>query len=389
MTDQFGALLRQLRLRMGLTQEGLAERAGLGVRSIRGIETGQRTSSRTATVRLLADALELGPEERRELMSASGLDDDPSAVASWGSGRRVRDIGGERLLGYGSISVPYLPRDVDDELDRALASPGAVLLVHDSSSGARRTGYEALRRMLPDAVLVVDPKLSAPWDDHPSADIVVWLDKVLTPDSMDRADIGDLEVWLRSTARHWVLAIVSDELMDSTQARALEMLNSRVIRISGSLSKREQQAVSERFPDVENVHTLQDFVDIAERREADSRPFDSQHAADYQADTPEGVDRMSITTDVRMLADLVASRLIEPPLSIGLFGPWGSGKSFFMRLMSQRVQDLADAAGKAELAAGTRGRSVSSLLLVDPTGHLQCLALHGVQSVGEPGLAHL
>lgn len=72
MTSQFGALLRQLRLRADLTQEGLAERSALGVRTIRGLETGERADPRMGTVRRLADALRLDPGERAELLGAAG-----------------------------------------------------------------------------------------------------------------------------------------------------------------------------------------------------------------------------------------------------------------------------------------------------------------------------
>ncbi|GAB3573137.1 NACHT domain-containing protein [Amycolatopsis endophytica] len=71
MTSQFGALLRQWRRRAGLTQEQLAERSGVGVRSIRGLETGERGDPRLATVRLLAEALRLDPPEHDELLTAA------------------------------------------------------------------------------------------------------------------------------------------------------------------------------------------------------------------------------------------------------------------------------------------------------------------------------
>ncbi len=72
MTSQFGLLLRQWRQREGLSQEALAQRAALGIRTVRGLETGERTDPRMGTVRSLADALELTGAERAELFSAAG-----------------------------------------------------------------------------------------------------------------------------------------------------------------------------------------------------------------------------------------------------------------------------------------------------------------------------
>lgn len=53
----FGQLLRTLRLARALTQEKLAERAGLSTRGISDLERGARRDPRRATVRKLAEAL--------------------------------------------------------------------------------------------------------------------------------------------------------------------------------------------------------------------------------------------------------------------------------------------------------------------------------------------
>jgi predicted ATPase/transcriptional regulator with XRE-family HTH domain len=66
----FGALLRQHRLTAGLTQEALAERAGVSVRGLQLLER-ERTAPRAETVRLLADALGLSAEARSALIAAA------------------------------------------------------------------------------------------------------------------------------------------------------------------------------------------------------------------------------------------------------------------------------------------------------------------------------
>ncbi|HEV7652640.1 MAG TPA: helix-turn-helix domain-containing protein [Actinophytocola sp.] len=74
MTSQFNVLLRQLRRQTALTQEDLAERSGLSVRTIRRLETGERDNPQWDTVRLLADALSLEPDERARMLAvADGL----------------------------------------------------------------------------------------------------------------------------------------------------------------------------------------------------------------------------------------------------------------------------------------------------------------------------
>ncbi|MFB7937971.1 helix-turn-helix domain-containing protein [Streptomyces sp. NPDC056049] len=70
MTDDLGTLLRTLRDAAQLTQEQVAERSGVSVRTIRRLESGGSTNHRMGTVHLLADALDLGEEDRRRLAAA-------------------------------------------------------------------------------------------------------------------------------------------------------------------------------------------------------------------------------------------------------------------------------------------------------------------------------
>lgn len=51
-------------------------------------------------------------------------------------------------------------------------------------------------------------------------------------------------------------------------------------------------------------------------------------------------DRLGIDADAQALAALVASRRLKPPLAIGLYGEWGSGKTFFMKRVQSYIEDL-------------------------------------------------
>ena len=61
----------------------------------------------------------------------------------------------------------------------------------------------------------------------------------------------------------------------------------------------------------------------------------------FAADAPSGPDFLDIEQDVLALATLVAARDTDPPLSIGLFGDWGSGKTFFMGQLQRAVAELS------------------------------------------------
>src|SRR5579859_5160783 len=92
----FGVLLRY-RLAAGLSQEELAERAGLSRRGVSDLERAVRRTPYPATVRRLAEALGLDSAERAGLLSSvraasdtqSAPEDRPDAGAS------IHRVGGE------------------------------------------------------------------------------------------------------------------------------------------------------------------------------------------------------------------------------------------------------------------------------------------------------
>ena len=68
--ESFGAMLKRLRDRAGLTQEELASRAGLTAKAVSALERGERRRPYPHTVRSLADALALTDAERASLAAA-------------------------------------------------------------------------------------------------------------------------------------------------------------------------------------------------------------------------------------------------------------------------------------------------------------------------------
>src|SRR5438105_15864703 len=106
--ERFGETLRTYRRAAGLTQEELAERAGVSPRSISGMERGEGATPRRDTVALLARALDLTAAERADF--------EALLVRERSQGPRlVRDHPG------GSERPHNLPRPLDSFIGREAA----------------------------------------------------------------------------------------------------------------------------------------------------------------------------------------------------------------------------------------------------------------------------
>jgi len=78
--------------------------------------------------------------------------------------------------------------------------------------------------------------------------------------------------------------------------------------------------------------------------------FSSEIIAGYTPDDADAkTDCLNISRDVKALCLLIAAREVNPPLSIGLFGNWGSGKTFFMRRMEQELNLISEEAANGNV----------------------------------------
>jgi len=152
-TAGFGTLLKRLRLAAGLTQEALAERAGLSAKAVSDLERDPARTPRLGTVALLADALGADPAARAELLAAARPDGGPSPAAP------VTELPGRGLprpltpligrAGVAAAVVKLLGRDGTQLL--TLTGPGGV--------GKTRLAIEVAGRVAgdyPDGTVFVD-----------------------------------------------------------------------------------------------------------------------------------------------------------------------------------------------------------------------------------------
>jgi transcriptional regulator with XRE-family HTH domain len=117
----FGARLRRLRRRAGLTQEALAERSGLSVDAISALERGFRKYPRRATLELLAGALELEPPAREAFL-------EPPRLPGRGPRRAARRVGARYFLLL-LDDVEHLAPPAPVLADLLAGRPGLVVLV--------------------------------------------------------------------------------------------------------------------------------------------------------------------------------------------------------------------------------------------------------------------
>ncbi|MFC6155249.1 P-loop NTPase fold protein [Kribbella jiaozuonensis] len=115
-----------------------------------------------------------------------------------------------------------------------------------------------------------------------------------------------------------------------------------------------------------SIHAYRDLIRVYEMQGNEEAAAAWRHRLDDHIDTAQGgrrlvipsitgdavegrPDLLEIDGDAQALAALIASKQLEPPLAVGLYGEWGSGKTFFMKRVQKNI-DLLAARSRAEEA---------------------------------------
>ena len=164
MPESFAGVLRGQREAAGLTQAELADRAGLGVRTVSNLERGVNTSPYPSTVRLLADALGLAESARAVLMAAARRGD------AQGGGRRVPTGG---YLGARPVAPLVAREDEAGRGDRGRVVKGragegrALLISGEPGIGKTRLAQEVGEQAGQRGFLVATGRCYAPLSGVP------------------------------------------------------------------------------------------------------------------------------------------------------------------------------------------------------------------------------
>ncbi len=210
------------RRRLGLTQEELAERAGLGVRTVRYLESGRAGRPRPATIRVLADALGLQGDQRVQfLVDAAAATEvaEPVTVAT--------------------VQPAQLPADIAEfsgrgqeirRLDHLLATLGQRPPVPVVICGAAGVGKTALAihwahhvsERFPDGQLYLNLRGFSPTEPMPPAQALShMLTSLGVPAEQIAPDLDAAAAMYRSIIARRRMLIVLDNALSPAQVRAL------------------------------------------------------------------------------------------------------------------------------------------------------------------------
>lgn len=142
-----------------------------------------------------------------------------------------------------------------------------------------------------------------------------------------RADVAEL----RSL---WAALL---EVSSETSSRIHALLTQRGVNVSGLVNETRTWVEQGGQPSYDQILAGFQAAPIDVINYKADQAYRGDEALNLPAD-----DFVGISAEVDAFAYLIAARSLEPPLAIGLFGDWGSGKSYFLSAIQRRIDQLIE-----------------------------------------------
>ncbi|MEZ4529999.1 MAG: helix-turn-helix domain-containing protein [Thermomicrobiales bacterium] len=145
-----GEFLLSYRVRAGLSQEALAEASGVSARTISDLERGQRPGAHLETVRMLASALDLAPEEQLQLLEAARPSTRRSHPSAAPIPPRASDFPWADTLPRPTTSLVGRMQELDALASLVTARTGEIVtIIGTGGVGKTRLAVELAHRVAP------------------------------------------------------------------------------------------------------------------------------------------------------------------------------------------------------------------------------------------------
>lgn len=143
------------------------------------------------------------------------------------------------------------------------------------------------------------------------------------------------------STRHLIAAILQPGQTNEAK-RALGELGHHPDRLRAALMRFFERKLVE-----DELASWREYLDVPEPPPVLAEPGFARDYIDPE-DTTVAPDHLGVDADVQALARLLCAKTVEPPLSVGLFADWGTGKSTFMQRLKSSIGVLSRRAEEAE-----------------------------------------
>ena len=163
----------------------------------------------------------------------------------------------------------------------------------------------------------------------------------------------------RADLRHFAAALLTDS--SKAKHNLLELAGTSLDQDITAMRAELYRGVSTTPEAKENLEQWRAILLKGSVPEKEKIDPETSEVPGFDADRPrllgEDGDPLELLADVKAFSQLICLAGATPPLSIGLFGGWGSGKSTFMHLLEAEIDNLTEKTRNAKPPSDAAARS--------------------------------